>query len=465
MTEALRAGRTTPAHLLQQARQRIDDVDRAGPCINSVLSLNPAAEADAAGALPDGPLHGIPVLVKDNLDTAGLATTAGSTALVAGAPGSDADVVARLRRAGAVIVGKANLSEWANFRGRRSTSGWSAVGGLTLNPHALDRTAGGSSTGSAAAVAAGLVPVAIGTETDGSILCPAAVCGVVGVKPTVGLTSRAGVVPISASQDTVGPFARTVHDAALALDAIAAAGGHVAALAEGARGLRVGVARPGTWGNNVEMDRLCQLAVDALRAAGVEVVDDVPLPAADGLDQDELLVLEYEFAAGLADYLATRDGGPKTVHDLIAHNRANAEAELRWFGQEHMEAAAETKGLDEPEYREALERARRAGREDGIDKALAEHRVDALVGPTMSPAWKIDLVNGDPAGLYSMSQLPAVAGYPAVTVPVGLVDGLPVGLAFCGTARSEGVLLRLADAVERAVGPPPPPAYRPPATG
>ncbi|HVA61140.1 MAG TPA: amidase [Mycobacteriales bacterium] len=478
-------GGLTSVELVGRLMQRIEDIDTSGPRIRSVLASNPDAAADAerldaersAGRVR-GPLHGIPVLVKDNIDTIGaLPTTAGSTALVTSAPTTEATVVSRLRAAGTIVLGKTNLSEWANIRSNQSASGWSAVGGLTVNPHALDRSAGGSSSGSGAAVAAGLSPIALGTETDGSILCPAALCGVVGVKPTVGLTSRAGVVPISHTQDTVGPLARSVRDAALVLDVIAGPdprdpmtagapdGGYRDQLDRGAAGLRVGVARPMTWGRHPALDALAEAATAALASAGAVIVGDVELDAPETLGDDEFTVLLHEFKAEVEGYLATRGGHcPTTLAAVIEHNTEDPR-ELAWFGQDMFERAATTQGLGAPEYLEALARCRRAGREDGIDRVLAEHRLDALIAPAYPPAWKIDLVNGDPGGLYSMSQLPAVAGYPAVTVPIGLVHGLPVGLALFGTAWSEAVLLRLALAVEDGLGPGPAPQFRAPAAG
>lgn len=455
--------------MLEEYLARIEALDRRGPSLNSIIGLEPDA-LSAANALaterrergPRGPLHGMPVLVKDNIDTgATLPTTAGSAALATNRVGSDAAVVAKLRAAGAVVFGKTNLSEWANFRSERSASGWSQLGGLTRNPYALDRSAGGSSSGSAAAVAAGFAPVALGTETDGSILCPAALCGCVGVKPTVGLTSRQGVIPISCSQDTVGPIARSVALAAAALDVIAERGGHLAGLSEGVRGLRVGIAG-NSWGRRDDLDAACQAGLDALAAAGAIIVDDpaLTLPEPEGLAADELTVLLHEFRAGIDSYLSARpQASVSSLAELIIFDDDHP-TELAHFGQELFVAAAATGGLESASYLDARERCRRAGREDGIDAALGRFELDALVAPSYPPAWKSDLVLGDPAGLYSSSQLPAVAGYPAVTVPVGLVGGLPVGLALFATAYQEGVLLRLASAVEAALGPLPPPTFR-----
>jgi amidase len=423
----------------------------------------------------------MPVLVKDNLDTAdGMATTAGSLALLGSRPAADATVVARLRAAGAVVVGKTNLSEWANIRGTNSPSGWSARGGLTLNPHALDRSAGGSSSGSGAAAAAGLAAATIGTETDGSIICPAALCGVVGVKPTVGLTSRAGVVPISRSQDTVGPMTRTVRDAALVLTAIAGPDprdpapdvpvgvDYVAALTERLEGLRIGVPRATYWGKHAKLDAEIERALGVLSQLGAEVVDGTDVVTAAEIDEspDEMTVLLYELNAGMADYLATRIGdGPRSIADIVAFNRDHAAEELRWFGQDRFETAAEKGPLTSPEYVEALTTGRRRARELGIDATLRQHRLDALVAPALDPAWKSDLVNGDPHGLTSCTSVSAVAGYPIVTVPAGWVDDLPVGLGVMGTAWSEPTLLRIAFAYEQATSWWRPPAYRPPVAG
>ncbi|MHB2024910.1 MAG: amidase family protein [Mycobacteriales bacterium] len=457
--------------MLEEYLARIEALDRRGPALHALIGLEPDALTIAATLNselrahgPRGPLHGLPVLVKDNIDTAAtLPTTAGSAALATNRADADATVVAKLRSAGAVVFGKTNLSEWANFRSPRSTSGWSALGGLTRNPYALDRSAGGSSSGSAAAVAAGFAPVALGTETDGSILCPAALCGCVGVKPTVGLTSRQGVIPISSSQDSVGPIARSVALAAATLDAIAERGGHLAGLSEGVAGLRVGIPRKICWGRRGDLDAAAQAGIDALAAAGAVIVEDpgLTLCEPDGLSADELIVMLHEFHAGLDAYLAAHPGASvRSLSELISFDDVHP-TELTHFGQELLIEAAATADLNSASYLEARARCRRAGREDGIDAALGRFELDALAAPSYPPAWRSDLVLGDPPGLYASSQLPAVAGYPAVTVPVGLVAGLPVGLTLFSTAYSEGVLLRLAGAVETALGPLPPPTFRP----
>lgn len=470
-------GSLTSADAVATLLRRIAEIDRSGPILRSVISTAPdavevaaALDAERQAGSARGPLHGVPVLVKDNIDTVGpMGTTAGSLALVGSQPGADATLVRRLRDAGAVVVGKTNLSEWANFRSTNSTSGWSAVGGLCVNPHALDRSAGGSSSGSAAAVAAGLAPLAVGTETDGSIVCPAALCGVVGLKPTVGLVSRQGVVPIAKCQDTPGPITRTVWDAAALLSVLAepAARGPRDYTAycrdDGLRGARIGVPRRVLWGYSTEADDLAEEAIRLLAARGATIVDPAELPSIEELSRSdaEMTVLYTEFKVCLEEYLATRTpGSPRTLADLVAFNEAHADEELRHFGQDRFEVALHTQGLDDPDYLAALETCRVLGRERGIDAALAAHDLDALVVPAYPPAWPIDLENGDLiAG--GCSQPAAVAGYPLLTVPCGVVDGLPVGLAFMGTAWSEPTLVRLGYAFERALGLTIRPAYRP----
>jgi amidase len=457
----------------------LDRIERLDPTLHSVMQVNPRAleEAEAAQRRT-GPLAGIPVLVKDNVDTAApLRTTAGSLALRDGFAAGDAPLVRAIRAAGGVILGKANLSEWANYRSSTSTSGWSAVGGLTVNPHELARSAGGSSSGSGAAVAAGLAPLAVGTETDGSISCPASLNGVVGVKPTVGLVSRTGVVPIAFSQDTPGPMARTVSDAALLLEVMAFADAGDAMTAREGRPsdtdylfaarpgrldeLRIGLPRKALFGYHARMDEVVQRAIDELAELGAEIVDEVALPGLDSLGDAEYTVLDHELKDGLLRYLATRADGPRSLADLIAFNRDHAEEELAWFGQELFERADRTTGLDAPEYREARELCVKAATEEGIDAALREHRLDALAMPSYSPAWVSDLVLGDKI-IGGCSTLPALAGYPLVSVPCGTVPGptapLPVGLALTATAWSEPVLLRIAAAYEAVAGPAPRPA-------
>jgi amidase len=412
-------------------------------------------------------LHGIPILLKDNIDTAdSQQTTAGSLAL-AGAPAlQDATVARRLRNAGAVILGKANLSEWANFRGFGSSSGWSGVKGQCRNPHILDRNPCGSSSGSAAAVAAALASVALGTETDGSVVCPSGQCGVAGIKPTVGLTSRAGVVPISDTQDTVGVHGRSVADAATVLGALtgvdprdaktAASAGHFRrdyrpfVNPDGLAGARIGVARQFT-GVTTETDAVFEAALQVMRDAGAVLVDPVELPSFDefNADQSEIIVLIFEFKRDLNAYLATRSGVPvATLADVIQFNLDHADEELRFFGQELMELA-EAEVFTEAEYQQALVRGPQLAAEQGIDFALAENNLDALVAPTNSPAWPTDLINGD-AFLFGSSGFAAVPGYPLVSVTGGYVFDLPVGITFMASAWSEPTLIRLASGFEAA---------------
>lgn len=478
---AMGRGELTAVALTQAYLERIAAIDQAGPTLRAVIEVNPdalaiAAEADrerAAGRVR-GALHGIPVLVKDNIDTADrMRTTAGSLALAEAKPARDATVIARLRAAGAVLLGKTNLSEWANFRSTRSISGWSGRGGQTRNPYALDRNTSGSSSGSAAAVAANLCAVAVGTETDGSIVSPASVCGLVGVKPTVGLVSRAGIIPISASQDTAGPMARTVRDAAVLLGALATAderdpatqarpAGLPTDLAVGLdqpalTGARLGVFRAG-MALTPKTEAVLAAAVAALQAAGAEVVDPVDVPGQKELGDAEFEVLLYEFKAGLNAYFAAL--GPKapikSIEELIAFNRTQADRELSYFGQELLEQAQAKGPLTDQAYLDALATCRRLARAEGIDAVLAHHRLDALVTLTNGPAWLIDPVNGD-SYTGGSSSLAAVAGYPSVTVPAGQIMGLPVGVSFIGAAWSELRLLQLAADFERRL-----PARRPP---
>ncbi len=464
----LTARRLTLAHL-----ERIAALDRQGPELRSVIETNPEAvaiaealDAERRAKGPRGPLHGIPVLLKDNIDTADrTTTTAGSLALEGSIPGRDSGVAARLREAGAVLLGKANMSEWANFRSTRSVSGWSARGGQCRNPYALDRNPCGSSSGSGVAVSAGLAPLAVGTETDGSIVCPATSCGTVGIKPTVGLVSRSGIIPISHTQDTAGPMARTVADAAALLTALAGvdprdpatAGGRGRAADDtkaldphGLRGARIGVAR-NLAGFHPDTDRLFEAAVADLKRLGAEVVDPADVPHVKELGDPEYEVLLYEFKAGLEAYLASLGAGAKvrTLADLIAFNEKNREREMPFFGQEILLKAAEKGPLTTPAYREALETCRRLSRAEGLDAVFEKHRLDALVAPTGAPAWVIDPVSGDHF-VGGNSTPAAVSGYPSLSVPMGFVFGLPVGLSFIGRAWSEAVLVRLAFAYEQA---------------
>lgn len=489
----LAAGRLTTTALAEACLARIAALDRAGPALRAVIEPNPDAldlarelDAERAAGQLRGPLHGIPLLIKDNLDTDdSMLTTAGSLALLTSRPPRDATVVARLRAAGALILGKTNLSEWANFRSSHSSSGWSGRGGQTRNPYVLDRNPCGSSSGSAVAVAASLCAAALGSETDGSIVCPSAICGVVGIKPTVGLTSRAGVIPIAPSQDTVGPHARSVADAALILGAIAgpdpldpataAADGRAHADytqfldRDGLRGARLGVLRdPGTFGYNQHGDAVFEAALATLARLGAELVDPASLGAGESYREgDEFTVLLFEFKQAIADYLATRVAHPahpgaaipRTLADLIAFNAANAADELRFFGQETFVLAEAKGGLNSSEYQQALTRSR-DGTRALIDQAMAEHKLDAIVALSMQPAWTTDLLSGNRYGGGSSSYA-ARAGYPLITVPAGAAFGLPVGITFMAQAYSEATLLRLAYAFEQGTRARRPPGYLP----
>ncbi len=473
LQKRMAAGETSARRLAEAYLGRIAALDRQGPVLRSVIESNPEALAIAAALDAErkakgarGPLHGIPVLVKDNVDTADrMTTTAGSLALEGSTPPRDSHVAARLRESGAVILGKANLSEWANFRSTRSVSGWSARGGQCVNPYALDRNPCGSSSGSGVAVSANLVPLAVGTETDGSIVCPSTNCGIVGIKPTVGLVSRAGIVPISAAQDTAGPMARTVADAAVLLQALAGvdprdpATSRAPAKAEdyakalgpdGLRGARLGVAR-NMAGFHPDTDHLFDEAVAEMKRRGAEIVDPADVPNVKDLGDPELEVMLYEFKASLNAYFASL--GPmapvKTLAEAIAFNDRNRDREMPFFGQEIFLKAVEKGPLTTPAYREALEKCGRLSRAEGLDAVLDKNRLDALVAPTGAPAWVIDPVSGDHF-VGGNSTPAAVAGYPTITVPMGFVFGLPVGLSFIGRAWSEATLVRLAFAFEQA---------------
>ncbi|MGH7912151.1 MAG: amidase [Candidatus Dormibacteraceae bacterium] len=469
----LRTGELAVAELAGQFLARVEAIDGAGPGLHAVLQLAPDWEEQAAGlerarehGLPPGPLYGVPILLKDNLDTRGpMATTAGSLALAGPPAAADAPAVGRLRAAGAVLLGKTNLSEFANWRSPFSVSGWSGVGGQTRNPHVLDRTPSGSSSGSGAAVAAALAAAAIGTETDGSIVSPANANGVCGLKPTVGLVPGTGIVPISASQDSAGPLARCVADLAAVVAVLA--GRPELALAAGVegalRGARLGVLRDGISGRNQHSDRLFENALRALRDAGAVLVDPVQLATrAELFDLNpEPLVFAHEMRAGLAAYLARRpELGVRTVEDVIRFNEEHREQELRWFGQEHLEASAAAGPLDEPAYVETRDRGRRLAGPEGIDKALGDFDLVALIAPTGTPAHVIDPANSERGGL-ATSTFPAIAGYPILSLPMGFaLDALPVGLSFIGAANSEARLLGLAAGYEREAPHFRPPAYR-----
>jgi len=458
---------------VEQALQRIHEVN---PKLNAVLAVDPTAIEQARAAdvrAIAGPLAGEPVLIKDNVEVAGpLPTTAGSLALKDNLTNRDAPLVGRLRAAGAVILGKTNLSEWANIRSSNSISGWSYIGGQTRNPYALDRNACGSSSGSGAAVAAGIVRYAIGTETDGSITCPAAINGIVGLKPTVGLVSRTHIVPISASQDTAGPMTATVREAAELLTAIAGSDPADQATAEADRrktdyaaqlqanelnGKRIGVMR---FASGFGTDTAFAAALEVLKRQGAILVEIDKFNDKE-IGGNEFKVLLAEFKAGLNDYLKTTPASvqTRTLADLIVFNKANAEAELSLFGQDIFEKAEATKGLSDPEYVKARKTSFAAAGPNGIDRLLKERHIVALVGPTMPPAWKIDAVNGDQISGGGGGSLAAVAGYPHLTVPMGQVKGLPVGLSFIGPKWSDGMLLSLGFAYEQARGPLPRPRF------
>jgi len=475
LARAQAEGRLTALALTKAYLARIEAIDRSGPRLNSVIELNPdalaiaeALDAERGKSGPRGPLHGIPVLIKDNIDTADrMHTSAGSLALAESIAPRDAYIVERLRAAGAVILGKTNLSEWANFRSTRSTSGWSSRGGQTRNPYALDRNPCGSSSGSGAAASANLAVLAVGTETDGSITCPAKACGLVGIKPTVGLVSRAGIIPISVSQDTAGPMTRTVADAAALLSVLAGvdprdpattrADGKVQAdytaflQADALKGARIGVVR-NMFGENALVGRVIDEALAALQGAGAELVDPVEMKQHREVGEAEFTVLMYEFKDGLNRYLASLgEGVPyRTLEQLIAFNDEHKDRTMPWFGQEIFTLSQAKGGLDAKEYRDAVAKCHRLAAVAGIDRVMDQHRLDALVAPTGDPAFTTDLVNGDHYTGGGTSTLPAVAGYPHLTVPAGQVFGLPVGLSFFGRAWSEPRLIALAYAFEQA---------------
>ena len=479
------SGRYTARGLAERYLKRIEDVDRAGPSLNAISETNPDA-LGIASALDDerktkgprGPLHGIPIVIKDNIDTADrMTTTAGSLALEGSIAAQDAFVVERLRAAGAVIIAKTNLSEWANFRSTKSSSGWSGRGGQVKNPYALDRNPCGSSSGTGTAVAANLAAAGVGTETDGSIVCPSTVAGLVGIKPTVGLVSRTGIIPISHTQDTAGPMARTVADAAALLAGMvgedsrdsatrgsaARHADYVAALDPNAlKGARIGVARKRYFGYSPSADRLAEEAIAAMKAQGAVIVDPADIPTAAQLDDCELEILLYEFKAGLNAYL--KGLGPsarvRSLADVIAFNEREKEREMPFFGQELFIQAQKKGPLTDAAYKRALTTCRGRSRALGIDAVLRKHRLDAIVAPTGSPAWPIDLINGDHF-LGASSTPAAVAGYPNITVPAGHAHGLPVGISFIGGAWSEARLIALAYSYEQATKHRRPPTFAP----
>jgi amidase len=460
---------TSSRQAVEEALARISEIDGdlRSVCTVSESALAAADDLDreTAEGRARGPLHGQPVLVKDNIDTADMLTTAGSLALADRPPPRDAPLVERIRAAGMVIVGKTNLSEWANIRDPASTSGWSAFGGLTRNPYGLNRSAGGSSAGSGSAVAARLAPFAVGTETDGSITCPAAFNGCVGIKPTVGLVPGQGIVPISHSQDTAGPMAMTVREAAQLLSVLTG-GDDYAARAKDNRlaGKRIGVPRALYWGYSAGADEAAERAIGLLAAEGAEIVDGADLESMAGFDDEhEMTVLLSELRADLGAYLPTRgEGGPQTLQDVVDFNRANADRELAHFGQGLFELALTMPDVGSPEYETARAACLAKGRDGGIDRVLREHELDALMTPAYAPAIPIDLVNPE-HHWGSCTQPAAMAGYPLVTVPSGLPQGLPVAVAFWGTAKSEPTLIEIAHGYEtardRKQGPLPEPTF------
>lgn len=443
----LKAGETTPVALVEHFQKRIADLDKAGPKINAVLELNPAATA-IAFANKSGPLQGLPVMIKDNIETEDdMQTTAGSLALRESKPQQDAALVTRLREAGAVILGKTNLSEWANIRSPNSTSGWSARGGLTLNPHNPKHSASGSSSGSAAAVAAGLIPAAIGTETNGSIVSPASACGIVGFKPTVGLINGAGIIPITHWQDTAGPMTLTVKDAALLMQVLAE-GFKVDLPADALKGARLGVLRQQS-GKNEQVLALFEAALQRLRNAGATIIDNVALPNAGKASSLAWKAMLIEFRTELNDYLAKRGGDVRSLAELIAFNEKHADAEMPYFGQEFF---LQAESLHTPEIiesgRAAREEARKLAGPEGIDMALKAHNLDALICPTNDPAGPVDLEKGDTNDRVASGPA-AVAGYPHLTVPLGFVNSLPVGFSFMGAAKADARILALGHAFEQ----------------
>ncbi|GAB2568964.1 amidase [Dyella jejuensis] len=475
LEQRMDAGKLSSKRLVAEDIARIKQLDQAGPTLRSVLEVNPdalniAAQLDAKRTSSHGPLYGIPVLLKDNIDTGDrMLTTAGSLALADAPAPDDAALVTRLRQSGAVILGKANLSEWADFRSSHASSGWTGRGGQTRNPYALDRNPCGSSSGSAVAVAAGLVPVAVGTETDGSIICPASMNGIVGIKPTLGLVSRTGIIPISHNQDTAGPMARDVADAATLLTAMAGSDPHDPATAEadkhatdytrfldphGLRGKRIGVVRQ-LAGNEPNADRVLDEAIAAMKAQGAIIVDPVTLPHLADLGDAEMTVMLYDFKHDINAYLAARAGlHVKTLADLIAFNQREAAREMPWFGQDLFEQAQSKGPLTDKAYQDALAKAKEFSGPQGIDAALQANHLDALLAPSWGPAYLTDLVLGDHVvsgnpTIGGASQPAAVAGYPSITVPAGWAHQLPVGIVFFGTKWSEPTLISIAYGFEQ----------------
>ncbi len=486
LQQKMNSGELTARRLAELYLERIDSIDRNGPRLNAILETNPDAlalasslDVERAAGSTRGPLHGIPVIIKDNIDTADkMQTTAGSLALEGHHAAQDAGLVEKLRAAGAVILAKTNLSEWANFRGKNSTSGWSSRGGLTRNPYALDRSACGSSSGSGAGVAANLAAAAVGTETDGSIICPAQTNGVVGIKPTLGLVSRAGIIPIAHSQDTAGPMARTVADAAILLGALAGPDKRDPATrssakrglvdytpfldANGLKGARIGVARK-LFGSDKRVAKIMESSLDAMKQAGAILID-VELKSSDAFGKTELEVLLFEFKADLNAYLAICvDVSVHSMADVIKFNEENRARVLPYFGQERMEAALKKGSLTSKKYLAALEKNHRLARTQGINAVMTKHRLNAIVCPTGGAAWMIDLINGDGGRNWDMdsTSYAAVAGAPHITVPAGYIFGLPVGISFFAKAWQEPTLIKLAYAFEQLTKVRKPPQFLP----
>ena len=474
LQQKLKTGEFTSSQLVRMYLERIGSIDQDGPRLNSIIEVNPDAEAIAtkldlerASGRQQGSLHGIPVIIKDNIDTADrMQTTSGSLALEGHHANRDAGLVEKLRAAGAIILAKTNLSEWANFRGKNSVSGWSSRGGLTRNPYALDRSACGSSSGSGAGVAANLAAAGVGTETDGSITCPAQTNALVGIKPTLGLISRSGIIPIAHSQDTAGPMARTVSDAAILLGAMAGPDPRDPATRlsekrglkdytpfldkDGLKGARIGVARK-LFGSDKRIQKIMESSLEVMKQAGASLMD-VELRSSDGFGKTEVEVLLYEFKADLNAYLSSCvDVKVHSMEDVIKYNQKNRARVMPYFGQERMEAAQEKGSLSSTKYLKALEKNHRLSRMEGINAVMTKHRLNAIVCPTGGAAWIIDLVNGDGVRNWDMesTSYPAVAGYPHITVPAGYIFGLPVGISFFAKAWQEPVLIRLAYAFEQ----------------
>jgi amidase len=486
MQTQMQSGELTARRLAELYLERIESIDRNGPKLNAVIELNPEAlaiadecDAERRAGQVRGALHGVPILIKDNIDTHDhMMTTAGSLALEGHIAAQDAFLVQGLRKAGAVLLGKTNLSEWANFRSTHSSSGWSSRGGQTRNPYALDRTPCGSSSGSGAAVAANLCAVALGTETDGSIICPSHTNGIVGIKPTLGLVSRSGVIPIAHSQDTAGPMARCVADAAILLGALAGIDPRDPATQasegkyrtdyapcldpDGLKGARIGVAR-NYFGFDERVDRIMETCIAVMKECGAEIIDPANLEVEKKTGRSEMIVLHYEFKADLDAYLATVEPelGMHSMKDVIRFNEANRQRVMPYFGQERMLVSQRKGPLTNKTYLQALEKCRRLAGEQGIDAVQQAHKLDAIIAPTGGPAWLIDLVNGDQYSGGGFSSPAAVAGYPHITVPAGYIFGLPVGISFFAGAWQEPALIRLAYAFEQATRVRQPPQFLP----